>query len=103
MKKLWCTLALPMAFSSGLMLAQERQTQQQDPAAQQQSQSDQQVTGKIVKSNDGKYVLVESSGTMYQLDDQDSAKKYEGRKVMVTGTMDSSGSTIHVTRIKPAK
>lgn len=103
MKKLWCTLALPMAFSSGLMLAQDQQPQQQDPAAQQQSQSDQQVTGKIEKSNDGKYVLVESSGTTYQLDDQDSAKKYEGKKVMVTGSVDSSGSTIHVTRISPAK
>jgi uncharacterized protein YdeI (BOF family) len=93
-----------MAFSSGLMLAQEQQPQQQDPAAQQQSQSDQQVTGKIVKSNDdGKYVLVDSSGTMYQLDDQNSAKKYEGKKVMVTGSLDSSSSTIHVTRIRPAK
>jgi len=40
---------------------------------------------------------------MYQLDDQDSAKKYEGKKVMVTGSVDSSSSTIHVTRIKPAK
>jgi len=46
MKKLWCTLALPMAFSGGLMLAQDQPPQQQDPAAQQQSQSDQQVTGK---------------------------------------------------------
>lgn len=102
MKKLWCTLALPVAFSSGLMLAQDPQPQQQDPAAQQQS--DQQVTGKIAKSNDtGKYVLVDSSGTMYQLDDQDSAKKYNGKKVMVTGSIDSSGSTIHVTNIKPAQ
>jgi hypothetical protein len=102
MKKLWCTLALPMAFSSGLILAQDQQPQSQDPSPQ-QSQSAQRVTGKIEKSNDGKYVLVESSGTMYQLDDQDSAKKYEGRKVMVTGSMDSTGSTIHVTHIRPAK
>jgi len=102
-KKLWCTLALPMAFSSGLMLAQDQQPQQPEPAAQQQSQSDQQVTGKIVKSNDGKYVLAESSGTTYQLDDQDSAKKYEGKKVMVTGSVDSSSSTIHVTHISPVK
>jgi len=93
-----------MAFSSGLILAQDQQPQQHDPAAQRQSQSDQQVTGKIVKSNDdGKYVLVDSSGTMYQLDDQDNAKKYEGKKVMVTGSLDSSSSTIHVTRIKPTK
>jgi len=85
------------------MLAQDQQPQQQDPSAQQQSQSDQQITGKIAKSNDGKFVLVESSGTMYQLDDQDAAKKYESRKVIVSGTVDTSGSTIHVTSIKPAK
>ena len=104
MKKVWCTLALPMAFSGGLILAQEpqQQPQQQDPAAQ--SQSDQQVTGKIVKSNDGgKYVLAEASGTMYQLDDQNSAKKYEGKKVTVIGSVDTADSTIHVTRIKLAK
>lgn len=102
MKKLWSTLALPVAFSGGLMLAQDQQPQQQDPPAQ-QSQSDQQISGKIAKSNDGKYVLVESSGTMYQLDAQDAAKKYEGKKVTVSGTVDPSGSTIHVTHIKPAE
>jgi len=102
MRKLWCTLALPIAFSGGLMLAQDQQPQQQEPA-QQQSQSDQQITGKIVKSNDSKFVLVDSSGTLYQLDDQDAAKKHEGRKVIVTGSLDSSGSMIHVTRIESAR
>jgi len=103
MKKLWSTLVLPVAFSGGLIVAQDQQPQQQDPSAQQQSQTSQEITGKIAKSNDGKFVLVESSGTMYQLDDQDAAKKYESRKVIVSGTVDTSGSTIHVTSIKPAK
>jgi ADP-glucose pyrophosphorylase len=103
MRKLWCTFVLPVAFSGGLMLAQDQQPQQQEPSARQQSQADQQITGKIVKSNDGKYVLVDSSSTMYQLDDQDAAKKHEGRKVIVTGSLDASGSMIHVTSIKPAR
>lgn len=103
MRKLWCTLALPIAFSGGLMLAQDQQPQQQAPPAEQQSQSDQQITGKIVKSSEGKFVLVDSSDTTYQLDDQDAAKKHEGKKVTVTGSLDASGSTIHVTRIEAAK
>ncbi len=101
MRKLWCSLVLPIAFSGGLMLAQDAQAQ--EPPAQQQSQSDQQITGKIVKSSEGKFVLVDSSDTTYQLDDQDAAKKHEGKKVTVTGSLDASGSTIHVTRIEAAK
>lgn len=101
MSKLWRSLALSIVLSGGFMLAQGPQSQ--EPPAQQQSQSDQQITGKIVKSDEGKFVLVESSGTMYQLDDQDAAKKYESKKVTVTGSLDASGSTIHVTHIEAAK
>ena len=36
------------------------------------------------------------------LDDQDSAKKYEGKQVKVTGTLETASNTIHVTKIVEA-
>jgi hypothetical protein len=59
--------------------------------------------GKILKSG-GKFVLEESSnggnyGT-YLLDDQATAKKYEGQKVVVTRTLDAPHNTIHVRKIE---
>lgn len=57
---------------------------------------------KNAKSDDGKYVLVDSAGTTYQLDDQSAAKKFNGKAVKVSGTVDTSSNTIHVTEIKPA-
>jgi hypothetical protein len=104
MKKLSkAALILPMALAGSLLLAQ--QPQQQPPArtqAQQEAQQQQTTTGKIAKSDDGKYVLVDTSGTTYQLDDQDNAKKFDGKIVKVSGTVDTSNNTIHVTEIKPA-
>ncbi len=62
-----------------------------------------QFKGKILKSG-GKFVLEESSnggnyGT-YLLDDQATAKKYEGQRVVVTGTLDAPHNTIHVRKIE---
>jgi hypothetical protein len=57
--------------------------------------------GRIRKS-DGSYVLVESaSKAHYVLDNQKTAKHYNGRVVVVTGTMEG-GSTVHVQRIEVA-
>jgi hypothetical protein len=57
-------------------------------------------TGKITKAN-GKYVLQEmSGGNSYQLDDQNNAKKYSGKSVLVTGTLDASTNTIRVQKIE---
>jgi uncharacterized protein DUF5818 len=49
-----------------------------------------------------KYVLLESGKTYYKLDDQKKPKAFSGQKVQVTGTMDKSTKTIHVTDIKAA-
>ena len=58
--------------------------------------------GRIAKSN-GTYVLRASSGkTSYMLDDQKAAKHYEGKIVVVTGTMDKTNNTIHVQKIEAA-
>jgi hypothetical protein len=61
------------------------------------SASDNQTfTGTIVKSGD-KYVLQDaSSGKSYDIDHQDQVKQYEGKKVRVHGTLDASGTMIHL-------
>jgi hypothetical protein len=96
------TLLLPLTLAGGMLIAQNDPQAQQAPS-QDQTQKDQQTTtGKIAKSDDGKYVLVDSAGTTYQLDDQSAAKKFDGKAVKVSGTVDTSSNTIHVTEIKPA-
>jgi hypothetical protein len=64
-----------------------------------QAQSDasgQTFTGTITKSGD-KYVLQDAaSGTTYDIDHQDEVKKFEGKKVKVHGTLDSTGKKILV-------
>ncbi|MBI4165554.1 MAG: hypothetical protein HY508_07460 [Acidobacteria bacterium] len=50
---------------------------------------------------DGKYVLVSDTET-FQLDDQDRAKAFDGKNVLVTGTLDAASKTIHVADIKAA-
>jgi hypothetical protein len=94
------TLVLPLALTGSMLLAQN----QPKPPAEGQTQQDSQqtVTGKIAKSDDGKFVLVDSAGTMYQLDDQSTARKFAGKMVKVSGTIDTSSNSIHVTEIKAA-
>lgn len=72
---------LPWALS-GTMLIAQTDPQTQTPPTENQTQEDAQqtVSGKIAKSDDGKYVLVDSQGTMYQLDDQTAAKKFAGNR-----------------------
>ena len=42
-----------------------------------------------------------NSKTTYKLDDQEKAKQYVGKNVKVTGTLDASTNTIHVSDIAP--
>jgi len=73
--------------------SQETETPpQQEPAAQT-------LTGTIIKDG-SRYILKVSNGTIYQLDDQDRAQKYEGKQVKVLGTLDAKGDSFHVTSIE---
>jgi uncharacterized protein DUF5818 len=79
------------------------QTASPSPAASdnQMTPQSQTFTGKIVKA-DGNFVLQDqTSNATYQLDNQDQAKSYEGKSVKVTGTLDNSSKTIHVSAIEP--
>ena len=69
-------------------------------AQAQQQQPVQKFQGTIVKSKD-KYILQDkTSGATYQLDNQDKVKKFAGRDVEVTGTLDPSTNTIQVSDIQ---
>jgi Protein of unknown function (DUF5818) len=96
--------ALPLA---GLALAQERRAAYppEQTTAQQSQDNPADVrtfAGKISKSG-GKYVLEDaSSKTAFSLDDQKTAKKYEGKSVVVTGSLDTANNLIHVQKIEAA-
>lgn len=98
--------ALPLA---GTLLAQTprptspppHQASEMQPAHSNQTDV-RTFSGKIAKAN-GKYVLEDPSAkTPFALDDQKTAKKYEGKAVVVTGRLDDSNNTIHVQKIEAA-
>jgi hypothetical protein len=57
--------------------------------------------GTILKTG-AKYVLKTAEKITYDLDDQERARKYEGKKVQVTGILDESSKLIHVQDMKTA-
>lgn len=91
----------------GALLAQDPRPPYPPPhmPAQETAQAHQDVNtfaGKITR-NSGKWVLEESSSRdHFVLDDQQAAKKYKGRVVVVTGTIDLVNKTIHVEKIEAA-
>jgi len=91
------------AFPNSLRLSELSESQQLEAHRLQEEDQVKEFKGKILKSG-GKFVLEESSnggnyGT-YLLDDQATAKKYEGQRVVVTGTLDAPHNTIHVRKIE---
>jgi uncharacterized protein YdeI (BOF family) len=59
-------------------------------------------TGTIMKTGDQFVFTDESSKSSYQLDDQQSASKFDGKKVKIIGTLDASNNTIRVQSIEAA-
>ncbi len=56
-------------------------------------------TGTIVKDGE-QYVLRDSSGSVYKLDDTSRAQAFEGKTVKVTGRLDADSKMIHVDSIQ---
>jgi hypothetical protein len=56
-------------------------------------------TGTIVKDGE-QYVLRDSSGSVYKLDDSSRAQAFEGKTVKVTGRLDANSKMIHVDSIQ---
>jgi len=104
-----CTTALPA--QSQAAPPQEQQPPQTQQAPQTQQPDDQQqsktYSGKIMKLQNGNYALITGQTPQGQaaghfLDNQEEAKKYEGKEVKVTGTLEMASNTIHVTKIEAA-
>jgi uncharacterized protein YdeI (BOF family) len=76
---------------------------QPPPAALQQQASPQKTkifSGTIIKSGEG-YVLSDAANKLsFALDDSEQASHYEGKKVKVTGTVDTANNVIHVEAIQ---
>jgi hypothetical protein len=96
------TLLLPLALAGSMLIAQDDPAKRPPEKGQAEQKSERATVGRIVESSDGKYVLVDVAGTVYQLDDQTTAKKFVGKIVTVSGTVDEADHTIHVTEITPA-
>lgn len=56
-------------------------------------------TGTVVKDGE-QYVLRDSTGSVYKLDDSSRAQAFEGKTVKVTGRLDSNSKMIHVDSIQ---
>lgn len=86
--------------------AQPQPQQQPDQAQPQTNQSQTRAattfTGTVVKNGE-QYMLRDSSGQIYGLDDSDKAKQFEGKSVKVTGQLDDQAKVIHVQDIQAAQ
>jgi hypothetical protein len=56
----------------------------------------QSFSGTIVKAGDKYKLQDEASGKSYDIDHQDEVQKFEGKRVRVKGTLDASGTMIHL-------
>ena len=83
--------------------APEAQPQQTAPTSAQSGQPSMKTfSGTIVKVSD-KYVLEDTAtNSKYDLDNQSTAKQYDGKQVTVTGSLDAN-SVLHVETIELAK
>lgn len=72
------------------------------PAQAQQTQAQKTTfTGTILRNGE-QFVLRDTAGQIYKLDDPQHAQPYEGKAVKVTGKLDAEAKLIHVERIEPA-
>jgi len=58
-------------------------------------------TGIVMKDGE-QYVLRDSAGSVYKLDDSSRAQSFEGKTVKVTGQLDPNSKLIHVDTIEAA-
>jgi|HubBroStandDraft_5_1064220.scaffolds.fasta_scaffold214194_1 uncharacterized protein YdeI (BOF family) len=100
---IYATAAVPVSASNARQLSLTPvitySVQDQSNAQQPQAKT---FTGTINKSGD-QFILRDDAGNIsYQLDDQQSAGKYEGKKVKVMGTLDQANNVIRVQSIEEA-
>lgn len=60
------------------------------------------VIGTICKGEHGELLLRDDSKGLYWLDDQQLARKFTGKPVIVTGFLDAAENLIRILKIQPA-
>jgi uncharacterized protein YdeI (BOF family) len=78
------------------------QPQPQQQPGQAQAPAASTFTGTVVKNGE-QYVLRDSSGQVFGLDDSSKAQPFEGKSVKVTGELDQQAKVIHVENIEAAE
>jgi uncharacterized protein YdeI (BOF family) len=89
-----------ISTGAGFAFAQDQTQPQQQPDQGQAKAAT--FTGTIVKNGD-QYLLRDSSGQVFGLDDSAKAKPFEGKTVKVTGQLDEQAKVIHVENIESAE
>jgi hypothetical protein len=69
-----------------------------NPQAEQPQPASESFTGTIVKAG-GNYVLKSSDKMVYEIDDQDRAKAYEGKRVKISGSVYAKTNLLHISTI----
>jgi DNA-nicking Smr family endonuclease len=101
----WSQLQRPQPISQSLLPSEQADQQNERTASQNQNAQNQQessaqvFTGTIVK-DESRYVLKAADGASYQLDDQEKAKRYEGKQVKIVGSINAHGTTLHIDSIE---
>jgi uncharacterized protein YdeI (BOF family) len=82
---------------------QPQQAPSQPPEESQQPQDKSiTLTGTVVRDA-GQFLLRDSSGQVYKLDDPERVKPFEGKAVKVVGQLDSDAELIHVETIESVR
>jgi hypothetical protein len=89
-------------FSAATVLLQEPAQQPQPDQPKADSAKSATFTGTIAKDGD-QFVLRDSSGAVYKLDDSERAKPFEGKSVKIMGHLDTEAKLIHVESIEGAE
>jgi hypothetical protein len=103
------TFAGMLSLASGLTAQQIPSTAPSQPGTQQETdatsphQSARSFEGRIAKSGHQFVLLDRAAQTMYKLDDQEKARKYEGKNVKVMAIMDNNTNVLRVIDITPSK
>jgi hypothetical protein len=95
------TLGFALAHGSPFVGFARAQDKEQQQKKQDQAQTGT-FTGTVAKKGD-QYVLHDSSGEIFALDDTERARPYEGKTVKVTGQLDEKAKSIHVETIVGAE
>jgi len=96
----WAVPAMNVQAAGHNPVLTAQQDEPEEPAVQETEA--QTFVGQIM-NHDGKYALHGEDGKTYQLDNQDKAKDFDGKKVTITGSLDEENMMIRVSEIEEAE